>query len=484
MSNKQTGISVSQTDQNSKLAAGTRSRSRSIPPVAMDASLTRLIVQLQSAELHGDDAGVCAVLQNVRELAAADAMFIALFDTERQHIDKVLSACSVYIVCHPDVLTGESIASGAALCERLDSQRLLELRNTVDTAGLSELALRFSEMQISSALMAGVVVQGHSIGYVCLCATHPRESWDAEVHLLLKLVASSYAAGLERYRVRNELSYVQVRDDLAMQSAHDGLWDLDYERGTLYLSPRWKAMLGYADDELIDVRDWRQFVHGDDIESVESLLREHLSGSSEYFESTHRVRHRSGDWRWVTSRAKALTNDEGKLLRLVGVELDITENKLYEEALFREKESAQITLQSIGDGVITTDALGQVEYLNPIAENLTGWRVADAMGRSIDDVFRGFHEETCEPLENPLMVAIRRTHSIKSVRPTLLIRRDGNELYIESCASPIRDGAGAVSGGVLVFHDVSESRELNRKLSYHASHDILTGLVNRHEFEQ
>jgi len=114
---------------------------------------------------------------------------------------------------------------------------------------------------------------------------------------------------------------------------------------------------------------------------------------------------------------------------------------------------------------------------------LTGWHLEDAMGRLIGEVFRGFHEETCEPLENPLVVAMRRTHSIKSVRPTLLIRRDGNELYIESCASPIRDGAGAVSGGVLVFHDVSESRELNRKLSYHASHDILTGLVNRREFE-
>jgi hypothetical protein len=70
------------------------------------------------------------------------------------------------------------------------------------------------------------------------------------------------------------------------------------------------------------------------------------------------------------------------------------------------------------------------------------------------------------------------------VRPTLLIKRDGNEMYIESTASPIRDGSGAVSGGVLVFHDVSESRELNRKLSYHASHDILTGLVNRREFER
>ncbi|MFB3125084.1 MAG: EAL domain-containing protein, partial [Woeseiaceae bacterium] len=87
------------------------------------------------------------------------------------------------------------------------------------------------------------------------------------------------------------------------------------------------------------------------------------------------------------------------------------------------------------------------------------------------------------PLENPLAVSIRRNRSIKSVRPTLLIRRDGNELYIESTASPIRDGKGDVTGGVLVFHDVSESRELNRRLSYHASHDILTGLVNRREFE-
>ena len=80
-------------------------------------------------------------------------------------------------------------------------------------------------------------------------------------------------------------------------------------------------------------------------------------------------------------------------------------------------------------------------------------------------------------------MSIRRKRSIKSVRPTLLIRRDGNELYIESTASPIRDGSGKVSGGVLVFHDVSESRELNRRLSYHASHDLLTGLVNRREFE-
>jgi diguanylate cyclase (GGDEF)-like protein/PAS domain S-box-containing protein len=195
------------------------------------------------------------------------------------------------------------------------------------------------------------------------------------------------------------------------------------------------------------------------------------------------MKHRSGDWRWVVSRAKARVDEHGRLLRLVGVELDITERKLYEEALFREKESAQITLQSIGDGVITTDANSTVDYINPVAEQLTGWRLEDAMGRPIEEIYRAFHEETCEPLENPLSVSIRRTRPVKSVRPMLLIRRDGNELYVESTAAPIRDGAGAVSGGVLVFHDVTESRELNRRLSYHASHDLLTGLVNRREFE-
>src|SRR6185437_1124078 len=124
-----------------------------------------------------------------------------------------------------------------------------------------------------------------------------------------------------------------------------------------------------------------------------------------------------------------------------------------------------------------------IDYINPVAEALACWRLEDAMGRPVEEIFRAFHEETCEPLENPGTVSIRRIRPIKSVRPMLLIRRDGNELYVESTAAPIRDGAGRVSGGVLVFHDVTEARELNRRLSYHASHDLLTGLVNRREFE-
>src|SRR6201998_1034089 len=299
----------------------------------------------------------------------------------------------------------------------------------------------------------------------------------------MKLIGLSLAPGLERIRIETRLAKLEERTNLFQAAANDGLWDFDVESNEVYFSPRWKAMLGYADEDMRGSPDWRSLVHPDDLARVQTAIRDHVAGKTPIFESTHRMRHRNGEWRWVISRATARVDEHGRLLRLVGVELDITERKLYEEALFREKESAQITLQSIGDGVITTDASSTIDYINPVAEELTGWRLEDAMGRPVEEIFRALHEETCEPLENPLSVSVRRMRPIKSVRPMLLIRRDGNELYVESTAAPIRDGSGAVSGGVLVFHDVSEARELNRRLSYHASHDVLTGLVNRREFE-
>ncbi len=343
---------------------------------------------------------------------------------------------------------------------------------------------RLRKLKIGCLLGAGFRTRGKLRGLLAVAGGQGRSAWDVDHGLLMKLLATSLGSGLERLDLERELHEVKERDELAMFGANDGVWDFDMRSNTLYLSPRWKAMLGYGPDDLCSsAPDWRRLVHPDDLARVQGQIREHLEGKTEIFESVHRMRHCNGEWRWVLSRAKAREDATGRTRRLVGVELDITDRKLYEEALFREKESAQITLQSIGDGVITTDAEGYVEYVNPVAEELTGWRLDDATGRHIDEIFRSFHEETCEPLDNPMSMAIRRTRAIKSVRPTLLIRRDGNELYIENTASPIRDGGGKVTGGVLVFHDVSEARELNRRLSYHASHDILTGLVNRREFE-
>jgi diguanylate cyclase (GGDEF)-like protein/PAS domain S-box-containing protein len=451
---------------------------------AVDALQTKIAVGMQNLDIDSYLDQLQANVNELTEATGAEIAFVALIDRDGEKIETVLSATSGFARSNLGQLSGEKLEDWRWLRSRLGHLRVVEVADTLNGPRTARDELeRLNELHLGALLLIGISVHGEIAGFLGIGNERPLDSWDANLHLLMKLIGSSLAAGLERVRDREILSELEERNALVAMTANDGIWDFDGESKRIKLSRRWKVMLGYDPDDENVVLDWYNLVHPDDIARVQSAMRQHLEGKTPFFESVHRMRHQSGDWRWMKSRAKGVVDDNGRLLRLLGVEVDITERKLYEDALFREKESAQITLQTIGDGVITTDAACNVEYINPVAEELTGWKVDDFSGRPIDEIFRGFHEETCEPLENPLAVSIRRDRAIKSVRPTLLIRRDGNELYIESTASPIRDGKGVVTGGVLVFHDVSESRDLNRRLSYHASHDILTGLVNRREFE-
>jgi diguanylate cyclase (GGDEF)-like protein/PAS domain S-box-containing protein len=448
----------------------------------LDLICTKVAVDFQSISINNYGDRFKAGLQALTDACRADAMFIALLDEEASVFDSVYAGRATFSMCNPEVLKDRELADFPWTRSRLSHLRLLEIPDTSNPPLAQQRdAEHLASLNVGALLIVGFNIRDRLGGLLGVCSSVPNPDWTADLHLALKLVGVSCASGLERIRLQEDLFTVQERDRLVTNTANDGLWDYDVRDNSMYFSPRWRSMLGYG--ELDKVPEWRLLVHPDDMARVQAQIRDHLEGKTELFESVHRMRHASGDWRWIQSRVKGRVDEQGRLKRLVGVETDITERKLYEEALFREKESAQITLQSIGDGVVTTDAASRVQYLNPVAEELTGWRLDDAVGRTIDEIFRGFHEETCEPVENPVAVAMRRNRSIKSVRPTLLIRRDGNELYIESTAAPIRDPMGNVTGGVLVFHDVSESRELNRRLSYAASHDILTELVNRREFE-
>jgi diguanylate cyclase (GGDEF)-like protein/PAS domain S-box-containing protein len=154
-----------------------------------------------------------------------------------------------------------------------------------------------------------------------------------------------------------------------------------------------------------------------------------------------------------------------------------------ERALAREKERAEVTLHSIGEGVITTDGAGRVVYLNPAAEQLTGWSAAEAAGRPLAQVYRALHEETRAPVEHPAVNGALEGPAVGLHRHALLASRDGREFTIEDSAAPIRSGGPDGGGAVVVFRDVTDARELARQLSWQASHDPLTGLTNRREFE-
>lgn len=153
--------------------------------------------------------------------------------------------------------------------------------------------------------------------------------------------------------------------------------------------------------------------------------------------------------------------------------------KAAEEALFVEKERAQVTLNSIGDAVLSTDIEGNVTYLNLVAEKMTGWSREEASGRPLAEVFQIIDGDTREPAQDPMELAIRQNKTVSLTAYCLLISRDGSESTIEDSAAPIHDRGGRVIGAVIVFRDVSQARAMVRKMSHLAQHDFLTGLPNR-----
>lgn len=155
-----------------------------------------------------------------------------------------------------------------------------------------------------------------------------------------------------------------------------------------------------------------------------------------------------------------------------------------EKAVLVEQERLRTTLHSIGDAVISTDMEGKVTYLNPAAEAMTGWSNLEAAGLPVSTVFHIINEQTAEPAPNPIDFVLQNGEIAGLAENTTLVRRGGGYFPIEDSAAPIRDAQGVITGAVIVFHDVGEAQKMAKKMTYQATHDSLTGLINRREFER
>ncbi|HEX5207302.1 MAG TPA: EAL domain-containing protein [Steroidobacteraceae bacterium] len=183
------------------------------------------------------------------------------------------------------------------------------------------------------------------------------------------------------------------------------------------------------------------------------------------------------------SRDDMLFNALLVLLACAVAALSVTKVRQTANALFHQKELAEVTIRSIGDAVITTDDLGRVEYINPAAEQMTGWRNSEARGFPLESVFEVVNGLTLERQTNPIEICLRENRVVSLDNNTVLVRRDGARRYIEDSAAPIRDRGGELVGGVLVFYDATEVHQAAHLISYRATHDSLSGLINRREFE-
>jgi diguanylate cyclase (GGDEF)-like protein/PAS domain S-box-containing protein len=158
---------------------------------------------------------------------------------------------------------------------------------------------------------------------------------------------------------------------------------------------------------------------------------------------------------------------------------NVTEREIAGHELFTEKERAQVTLNSIGDAVLSTDISGNVTYLNVVAEHMTGWSKKEAVGHALSEVFQIIDGVTHRPSPNPAELAIYENRTVGLAANCILVRRDGYESTIEDSAAPIHDRNGQVTGAVIVFHDVSMARAMVLQMSHLAQHDVLTDLPNR-----
>lgn len=278
------------------------------------------------------------------------------------------------------------------------------------------------------------------------------------------------------------LSVKTAEFESIFNSIADGVIFVDTNRVCVSVNPAMLKMFGYPLERFINSHLNFLYFHQHEYDQQNEIrFSQSAPDRNDSFEATFiRADKSTFTGELLASRVK---DNEGNQLGFIGILRDITERKQNEHALLEAKEKALVTLESIGDAVITTDEKGLVQYLNPVAEELTGWRSSDAASRPLPEVFDIYNEKTNQPVENPVTRCLRENTIIGLANHTVLINRQGKRFAIEDSAAPIRDKQGKILGVILVFHDVSQARSMAQQLSWQASHDSLTNLINRLEFE-
>jgi len=299
----------------------------------------------------------------------------------------------------------------------------------------------------------------------------------------------AHAAQLAGIAIERRLAEEALRSSEAkfrglFESIVEGVYQTRRDGRFLSVNPAFVTMFGYRSaDEIYALRS-AEALYWHPVDRTEFMRRVEAEGEIRNFEFL--ARRLDGQQLVLLENSRAIRDVAGRLIGYEGTINDITERKRAEQAVFAEKERAEVTLQSIGDAVISTDADGRIDYMNPVAENLTGWSADEARGRAIGDVLNLVTELSHQPLENPLLRALGKGEGRLdggAADHSVLVTRSGQEIAIQESAAPICDRQGRMIGAVIVFHDVTRERRLKRALAYQASHDALTGLINRREFD-
>lgn len=284
-------------------------------------------------------------------------------------------------------------------------------------------------------------------------------------------------------RMAASLEFSETRQKLAIAASRYGIWDIDIRRASMHLSPSFMEALGYPDwPDQVPISRMLELLHPCDRAMFErrAYVDDHEDSGRE---CDYRMLSADGEVRWVRVQGGAMRDERGRRIRLAGAMHDITGQKLAEEQLYEQKALALVTLESIREAVITTDGQGRIDYMNPSAEALLQASGESARGVTTGSLCHFIDEATRQEMANPVAMALAESHPVELVARAALVVRDGSEIPVDATSSLIRGPDGDTRGAVMVLRDAREERATAAQITYQATHDPLTGLVNRSEFE-
>ncbi|MBT2750055.1 MULTISPECIES: bifunctional diguanylate cyclase/phosphodiesterase [unclassified Lysobacter] len=287
-------------------------------------------------------------------------------------------------------------------------------------------------------------------------------------------------------RKENESAILALnqRLQLAIEAAGAGIFEVDLIVQRYSWDERMHQLYGLSDQEYDGTLEgWLGFIHPGDVSRVMEGYEAAIEETSVFSMDFRICRYGSAGVRHIRSLARIIRDGKGRPERAVGMNWDITDHKELAETLFEEKERLRITLHSIGDAVLSTDAHERVTFMNPIAEQLTEWSAADAVGHPLAEIFP-LVDESGMTLPDPIATCLEQSLPFHLDSNVVMISREGQRRHVRSLAAPVRTSTGEVIGAVLVFQDVTKARTLQQALEHSANHDNLTGLPNRAAFER
>jgi len=267
-----------------------------------------------------------------------------------------------------------------------------------------------------------------------------------------------------------ELKELEERMELALIGSNDGLWDWNLVDNSVYLSSRWKEMLGFDGSRSLNkFTNWEERIHPDDVARVAADIQDNIDGKTEFYENVHRLKHKDGHWVWILDRGKTHYDEDGKPIRMIGTHTDITQEK---EMQLKYAHQAQI-IEQVHDSVVSITLYGIITSWNVGSELLLGYKAHEMIGKHISSIYP---EKDHKLLKEGMDAAIKDEKFSSEVH---LIKKSNKILPAELTLTLLKDAKGEAVGIICYAQDITERKIAQAKLRHQAHYDSLTDLPNR-----